>query len=295
MLFLELHSVSYRQIDSSRLGIISYLILILPPDTDALLHTLNFWKENPAAKVSTSSLYSVSDPDEAQKCLLFDCYREGSFKQLGQIHIEVEPGRSEAPEIQRAPSSIINRRRLCGSILCSLLVCLDTFSADSEAQAYTIRKGEPNERNIYSIAQSKRGRTPLRILWIGVGSMKGVFKDLFLPGNDVLAVDIVFPSKENIEAAKSYAKAHAYQLEFEQGDGTKLRFEDETFDVVLSTQFLCQDFDPQVVVSEIYRVLKTGGRFGYYEDEEDMIGSSLARSSVHLRLLNSNTTHESPI
>lgn len=111
-----------------------------------------------------------------------------------------------------------------------------------------------------------------------------MFKDLFLPGNDVLAVDIVVPSKENIEDAKSYAKAHAYQLEFEQGDGTKLRFEDETFDVVLSTQFLCQDFDPQVVVSEIYRVLKTGGRFGYYEDEEDIdriiVGKVFGPSSV---------------
>ena len=34
--------------------------------------------------------------------------------------------------------------------------------------------------------------------------------------------------------------------------------------------FLCQDFDPQVVVSEIRRVLKPGGRFGFYEHVEDI-------------------------
>ena len=34
--------------------------------------------------------------------------------------------------------------------------------------------------------------------------------------------------------------------------------------------FLCQDFDPEVVVSEIRRVLKAGGRFGFYEHVEDI-------------------------
>ena len=34
--------------------------------------------------------------------------------------------------------------------------------------------------------------------------------------------------------------------------------------------FLCQDFDPVVVVSEIRRVLKEGGRFGFYEHVEDI-------------------------
>ena len=34
--------------------------------------------------------------------------------------------------------------------------------------------------------------------------------------------------------------------------------------------FLCQDFNPEVVVSEIRRVLKPNGRFGFYEHIEDI-------------------------
>ena len=59
-------------------------------------------------------------------------------------------------------------------------------------------------------------------------------------------------------------------MRFEQGDATKLRFADGTFDVVMSSMFLCQDFNPEVVVSEIRRVLKPGGRFGFYEHVEDI-------------------------
>ena len=50
------------------------------------------------------------------------------------------------------------------------------------------------------------------------------------------------------------------------------QFDNESFDVVLSSMFLCQDFDPKVVVSEIRRVLKTGGRFGFYEHVQDIDG-----------------------
>ena len=48
--------------------------------------------------------------------------------------------------------------------------------------------------------------------------------------------------------------------------------------------FLCQDFDPAVVVSEIRRVLKPGGRFGFYEHVEDIdkviVGKVFGEGSV---------------
>ena len=59
-------------------------------------------------------------------------------------------------------------------------------------------------------------------------------------------------------------------MRFEQGDATRLKFADASFDVVVCSLFLCQDFDPAVVVSQIRRVLKPGGRFGSYEHVEDI-------------------------
>ena len=100
--------------------------------------------------------------------------------------------------------------------------------------------------------------------------MKGVFKNLFLAGNEVTAVDLLRPDKTDLSAATAYAAEHGYTLQFEQGDATKLKFTDGTFDVVVSSLFLCQDFDPEVVVSEIRRVLKPGGRFGFYEHVDDI-------------------------
>ena len=93
-------------------------------------------------------------------------------------------------------------------------------------------------------------------------------KDLFLAGNEVVALDLVRPEAQDLSAAVAYATDHGYDFRFEQGDATKMAFADGSFDVVMSSLFLCQDFDPVVVVSEIRRVLKPGGRFGFYEHVE---------------------------
>ena len=138
----------------------------------------------------------------------------------------------------------------------------------ASASAYTVDKVKPSEAETYAVAQ--KGQGPLRVLWVGAGDMKGVFKNLFLAGNEVTAVDLLRPDKTDLTAATAYATEHGYTLQFEQGDATKLKFTDGTFDVVVSSLFLCQDFDPEVVVSEIRRVLKPGGRFGFYEHVDDI-------------------------
>ena len=100
--------------------------------------------------------------------------------------------------------------------------------------------------------------------------MKGVSKGLFPAGNEVIALDLHKPDSKDLSAATTYATEHGYQLRFEQGDATHLKFTDGTFDAVVCSMFLCQDFNPEVVVSEIRRVLKLGGRFGFYEHIEDI-------------------------
>ena len=140
--------------------------------------------------------------------------------------------------------------------------------AISCASAYTVDRVKPDEKDTYWQAQDSSH--PLRILWVGSGNMNGVYNNLFQAGNEVTALDLLRPDNSDLSAATTYATEHGYQLRFEQGDATKLGFTDETFDVVVCSMFLCQDFDPQVVVSEIRRVLKPGGRFGFYEHVEDI-------------------------
>ena len=141
------------------------------------------------------------------------------------------------------------------------------------ASAYMVERVEPDEREIYAEALSggDGGRRPLRVLWVGAGSLRGVFKGLFPEKISVTAVDLVKPSRDDLQAATTYAAEHGFVLNFEQGDARALRFQDSSFDAVLSSQFLCQDFGPggpEVAVKEIRRVLRPGGRFGFWEDED---------------------------
>lgn len=144
------------------------------------------------------------------------------------------------------------------------------------ASAYTVSQVKPSEKETYEVAQ--KGDGALRVLWVGAGSLSGVFKGLFPAGNEVVAVDLVRPDRTDYSAATTYAAEHGYQLRFEQGDATKLKFPDGSFDVVVSSMFLCQGSEldvpvpnwEEIVVSEIQRVLKPGGRFGFYEHIEDI-------------------------
>ena len=137
------------------------------------------------------------------------------------------------------------------------------------ASAHTVQKVDRDERNIYTEAQ--KGNGPLRVLWVGSGDMKGIFKNAyFRAGNEVIALDLDRPDAADVSAATTYASEHGYQLRFEQGDATSLKFTDGSFDAVVCSMFLCQDFNPEVVVSEIRRVLKPNGRFGFYEHIEDI-------------------------
>lgn len=151
-----------------------------------------------------------------------------------------------------------------------------SMSAESAA-AYRVDRVEPDEAETYALAQIHSGhglvgggKGPLRVLWVGAGDLKGVFKGLFRFSNEVVALDLVEPDAGDLDAAATYATEHGFRLRFVRGDATKLEFPDESFDVVVSSLFLCQDFDPAVVVSEIRRVLRPGGRFGFYEDEKDI-------------------------
>jgi len=169
-------------------------------------------------------------------------------------------------ELSQKTAQVSRRNLLRGALWTTGMYCGSGTIAC--ASAYTVQKVEPDEKETY--AEAQKGKGPLRVLWVGSGDMKSVSKSLFSAGNEVIALDLLRPNAKDLSAATTYATEHGYQLRFEQGDATNLKFTDGTFDVVVSSMFLCQDFNPEIVVSEIRRVLKPGGRFGFYEHIEDI-------------------------
>ena len=58
------------------------------------------------------------------------------------------------------------------------------------------------------------------------------------------------------------------RVEFRSGDMTALPFEDDCFDVVLSTYSMCPLYDPVSGARELYRVTRPGGRIGVAHSTE---------------------------
>ena len=137
----------------------------------------------------------------------------------------------------------VSRRNLLRNALWGSTMCYASRKNECASAYYKVNRVEPDERKIYAEAQRDNG--PLRVLWVGAGDLKGVFKELFLAGNEVVALDLRRPAASELDAATAYATDHNYRLQFEQGDAADLKFPDGTFDAVVSSLFLCQDFDPE--------------------------------------------------
>jgi ubiquinone/menaquinone biosynthesis C-methylase UbiE len=78
---------------------------------------------------------------------------------------------------------------------------------------------------------------------------------------EVTGVDL---SEKNLEKAKRRAEKYGVEnkIEFVVGDAEKLKFDDRTFDAVICECALCTFPDKETAVSEMYRVLKKGGKLG---------------------------------
>lgn len=101
---------------------------------------------------------------------------------------------------------------------------------------------------LFSIDKKKK----LRILELGCGpgALAGALHRWY-PEAEVTAID---RDSRFIE----FAKENEPGIEFREGDITKLPFEDEAFDVVISNT-VCEHIEPRAFYSEQHRVLKPGG------------------------------------
>ena len=73
----------------------------------------------------------------------------------------------------------------------------------------------------------------------------------------VTGIDLV---PEMLERAKENARLSAFNINFLEGSAEDLRFSDNTFDVVISNGVFNLVVDKVKALSEVYRVLKPGGR-----------------------------------
>mmetsp|Transcript_19121 Transcript_19121/g.48972 ORF Transcript_19121/g.48972 Transcript_19121/m.48972 type:complete len:300 (+) Transcript_19121:10-909(+) len=121
-------------------------------------------------------------------------------------------------------------------------------------------------RVIYLDAQLAAGPAP-RVLELGAGlKLDSVFDDRFNPGSDVVVSDVAFPDDARLLAAAFRANVTGYNFRFERGDATALsQFSDGSFDVVVCSLTLCSVPSVEAAVSEVLRVLKPGGVFGFVE------------------------------
>lgn len=75
--------------------------------------------------------------------------------------------------------------------------------------------------------------------------------------------DIQYIGIEPDEGMRSVAekKAAHYHLQIKEGDAQSLEFEDASFDTVVATLVFCSIPHPEIAISEVFRVLKPGGKF----------------------------------
>jgi SAM-dependent methyltransferase len=95
-------------------------------------------------------------------------------------------------------------------------------------------------------------------LGCGAGTDSLVAAQMVGPGGHVVGIDM---TPEMLERARRSAEElGAANLEFVEGEAERLPFADESFDVVISNGVIDLIPDKDAVFSELYRVLKPGGR-----------------------------------
>lgn len=140
------------------------------------------------------------------------------------------------------------------------------------------------------VAQQLQAIPAQRVLEVGSG--KG-FNSEFLaqrhPDVDFVGLDL---TPLNVKLAQKKAQS-LQNLSFQLGDFNHIPFPDQQFDVVFGVECLCYSLDNRQTLSELYRVLKPGGRLVVFDayrnpgfetfSEELRLAASLLEASMAVR------------
>jgi SAM-dependent methyltransferase len=137
----------------------------------------------------------------------------------------------------------------CGTKFSDAEIGTPEFFARIEAHRYAKEWHIPE-------AADFAGARGLRVLEIGCG-MGTDGAQFAAAGADYTGIDL---TEAAVDLARKRFAASGLKGEFRVADGEKLDFPDETFDVVYSHGVLHHTPDIESAISEIHRVLKTGGR-----------------------------------
>lgn len=117
---------------------------------------------------------------------------------------------------------------------------------------------------------------PGRVKVLDVGCGAGFLSNhLGKEGFDVTAIDLSGPS---LNVAKRRDESHS--VKYLQADAYDLPFDDESFDVVTSTDFLEHVSEPQRVLKEISRVLRPAGFFFFHTFNRNWISNLMVIKSL---------------
>ena len=113
------------------------------------------------------------------------------------------------------------------------------------------------------IVKARTGARACRVLDLGCGP--GLFSILFAEMG--CAVDAVDASGEMLMRARANVAAEGFSesVAFHQGDVARLRFEDDTFDIVASRNLTWLLRDPEAAYAEWMRVLRPGGKLVVFD------------------------------
>lgn len=217
--------------------------------------------------------------------------RPGPRPQVRQIDASarlINAGPFVENEGQAAKASYISRRRLIKGTAVSFCGCAGSSSVAFASQnqlsgggvwpgrwgwydryfALAMTSMEDYEREVEPLKR-RLHKTVLEpgctVLELGMGTGPNLRYQAACPGVHVTGIDVNTAMAQYAQQAAESAGLPQNQLRLVTGDIQKMPFEDDSFDVVVSTLVLCSVADVSSVLSEAARVLRPGGRFLFIE------------------------------